>query len=201
MKRYLTLSVLSLVALYGCAPPPPTLGFFEIDGYIKPYQKNFGDTLTFFLSQEIPDELIVSGAGVRKMDVFNFRKSLKLSLYYTFLDSFEDVRFTDQVDSTGVCVVLYRVRPSWEIKSANTSVSGVEGITYSSTNYQVAALFRYDGVIYKNGVKISVLDAAAMSEISTFYKSAMPDTFRDGVKMFCEAIYKEVVEAEPLSYR
>ncbi len=201
MKRYLTLCALSLIALCGCAPKPPILGFFETDGYIKPYQKSFGDTLTFVLSQEISDEFVVSGAGVRRMDVFNFRKSLKLSLYYTFLDSFKDVRFADQVDSNGVCVVLYRVRPSWEIKSASTSVSGVEGRTVSSTNYQVAALFRYDGVIYKDGEKVSVLDNEVMSEASTYFRSGMPDTFRDGTKQLCGAIYKEVVETEPLSYR
>lgn len=198
MKLHLTLFFLSAVIISGCHPPP--VSFFTADGYIKPYDTTFNEKLTFVFDQGVQDAFEVGGSGLKEMNVNHFRKSLKLSLYYTFINSFQEVNFADQIDSTGICVVLYRVRPAWEIKSANTSVFGAEGYTTSSSTFNVATLIRYDGIIYKNGVKRMALDHAVLSEKSSTSMAGWPDVFRDGVKQMCGNLYKEVANAAPLGY-
>lgn len=198
MKQHLTFFFICLMVISGCQPPP--VNFFTADGYIKPYEKNFNEKLTFVFEDGVQDAFEVGGSGLKKMDVNHFRKSLKLSLYYTFINSFKEVNFADQIDSTGICVVLYRVRPSWEIKSASTSVAGVEGTTASSPHYDIAVLIRYDGIVYNNGVKRLILDNAVMSEKSATSMSGWPDVFRDSVKVMCGNLYKEVVTTVPYGY-
>ncbi len=197
MKTSLPVCIICLLVLGGCQSPPVMVNFFSADGYIEPYRENFNEKLTFVFQEGVKDEFTVTGPGVRDIEVQHFRKSLKLSLYYTFVNSFEDVNFADQIDSTGVSVVLYRVRPASEVKSRNSYVSGYDGYVSSGTITEVAALFRYDGIIYKNGRKTLVLDNEVFSEKSTLKKSEMPDVFRDGMKMMCEDLYKEVVKARP----
>jgi hypothetical protein len=130
------------------------------------------------------------------MKVDDFRKSLELTLYYTFEDSFKEVSIQNEVDNDNLTVVLYRIRPSWEIKSSSTSVVGVEGTTVSNNLHNVATLIRYDGIVLKNGVRVYALDNAVLSEKTSSSIKNWKETFKDAVKILSGDIYRTIVTLE-----
>ena len=135
-----------IVALFtGCMPLP--VGFFEVNGYIRPFEESFNDKITFVFEEGVQDDFIIS-----RMKVSQFRESLKLSLYYTFVNSFREVKFSDKIDSTGLTVVLYRVRPGFEVKSALANTYGGEDYVITDYTYDLSMLMRYDGIICKDGI-------------------------------------------------
>jgi hypothetical protein len=166
-----------------------------VETYLRPYEREVNEPLTIVLDPEIPNDFAVAGAGLREMAVYDFRKSLRLSLYYTFAGTYQDVYFSDQIDTSGITLHLYRIRPAWIVKSTSTSVSGTE-VVVSSTAYEVASLIRYDGVVYQNGKKISVIDNEVESEKTASVKRKWGYTFKDAVGEMCEDLYKTLVSAE-----
>lgn len=187
--------ICSVVISVGCATKPPPVRFFDVDAYTKPYQKTLHKPLTIVLDEAILDEFLVEGRGLREMEVYNFRKSLRISLYYTFVDTYSEVHFSDQIDTSGITLHLYRIRPSWDIKSTSTSVYGTE-VVVSSTSYEVATLVRYDGVLYQHGEKRLVIDNEVASEKTTFSRRQGPEVFKDAMREMCEDLYKTLVSVE-----
>ena len=184
---------MGLLMLSGCKPPPVDL--FNVETYLRPYERELDKPLTIILDPEIPNDFAVDGAGLREMEVYDFRRSLQLSLYYTFVNTYQDVYFSDQIDTSSITLHIYRIRPSWVIKSTSTSVTGTD-VVVSSTSYEVASLIRYDGVVYQNGKKTSVIDNEVESEKTASIKRKWGDTFKDAVREMCEDLYKTLVSAE-----
>ncbi|MDQ3535254.1 MAG: hypothetical protein M3421_06465 [Bacteroidota bacterium] len=194
MKNNFYLFLLLFLIVLGCKPAP--VHFFSEKGYIKPYKVASSEKITFVLGDEILNSFEVSGSGLKRMKVDDFRKSLELTLYYTFEESFKEVSFQNEVDNDNLTVVLYRIRPSWEIKSSSTSVVGVEGTTVSNNLHNVATLIRYDGIVLKNGVRVYALDNAVLSEKTSSSIKNWKETFKDAVKILSGDIYRTIVTLE-----
>ena len=199
MKNLSLLPSMGLILLLGSCRVP-SVYFFDADPYTQSYQTSFQQPLTVVIGEDIEDEFTLRD-GMKPMEVKQFRKSLRITLYYMLEQSFPEVTFADQPDSSGYTLQLYRVRPGWKVLSESTSVSGYEGVVVSSTSARVAAQIRYDGAIYKNGEKIAILDDEVVGEKSTDAKKRMPDTFRDGVRELCENLYKDLLKTEVQTYR
>ena len=104
----------------------PSVYFFDADPYTQPYQTSFQQPLTVVIGDDIKDEFTLRD-GMKPMEVKQFRKSLRITLYYMLEQSFPEVTFANQPDSSGYTLQLYRVRPGWKVLSESTSVSGYEG--------------------------------------------------------------------------
>ena len=183
--------LLLLVGLLACQPPPVRMGFFTASVYLRPYETQLDQPLTIILDESIPDQFWVG-----RMDVLQFRNTLKLSLYYTFENSVPDIIFSDTIADTGMTLHLYRVRPEWNIVNTYTSMSVIEGTGFSSTQTEVGSLIRYDGVVYKNGEKWFVLNDFVNSEQTTLRRKRQPEVFQDGVRELCEDLYRKIVHPD-----
>ena len=193
LSRYL-IFILAVTTL-ACSPRPRAVTQFNVPTYIRPYQTDFDDVLTIVLDEMIPDDFEVQD-NFRPMPVINFRNSLKLTLYYTFEDSFEEVRFDDQPSPEGLSLHLYRIRPAWKVHTIDEQVSGAGDVVVSSSTYFVSSLIRYDGVIYRNGEKVKVLDEEVISAKVETNIRRWNEAFVDGVREMSEDIYRQLVEEQ-----
>ena len=184
-----------LLLMSGCRLRVPTVYFFDADPYTQPYQTSFTEPLTVVLGDDIDDQFTIRD-GMLPMDVRNFRKSLRITLYYMFESAFPEVTFADSVNAAGYTLQLYRIRPGWQV--ASTSVSGYEVVTSHS---RVASQIRYDAAIFKNGNKIALLDNTVIGEKTANTKKEMPEAFRDGIRELCEDLYKEMLKLEVQTLR
>lgn len=194
MKKYIY-TLLGLCALFtiSCVPKPSTVTLFNVEAYTRPYQTQFEDTLTIVLDESIPNDFEVKD-NFRAMKVQNFRKSLTLSFYYTFKNSFKEVRFQDQPSEKGLSLHLFRIRPSWEIKSINNYSNVVGDVAVNGSIFYLSSLIRYDGVLYRGGEKVRVLDDEVVSEKVVADVRQWDEAFRDGVREICEQLYKTLAE-------
>ncbi len=182
------------VALTGCQTTPPVF-FFDANPSVHSYQESFNEPLTIVLGAGIADDFVV-GNERRPVEVHQFRKSLRITLYYMFKDSFTEVQFADEVSPTGYTLRLSRLRPAYKVVSSSTSVVGTGDVVVSIPNTRVAASFQYDGVIYRQGQKKSILDDEVTSRRTTDDRKKRPEVFRDATREFCEVLYKEMLKTE-----
>ncbi|WKN31876.1 hypothetical protein PZB74_00695 [Porifericola rhodea] len=197
MRRYIsTLALLLLSISFGCAPHPVQL--FNAESYVRPYQTDLGDTLTIVLGKEISDQFFMQDIGLRKMQVNSFRKSLSLSLYYTFEHSFAHVNVVSEAGSglKGTVLELYRVRPFWKLQSIASDSYSIEGGVYTSTTFYLSSLFRYDGIVLRHGEKWLTLDAEVLGEKVVSDKDEWHLAFEDGIREMCEHLYKTLAEGQ-----
>ncbi len=181
-----------LLSLAACAPRPVAL--FDTETYTKPYETKFEDTLTIVLDEAIPDHFFVQDVGLRKMEVSDFRKSLRLSLFYTFENSFREVRFSETPAPNGLTLQLFRIRPFWKLENIDSDVYVVENVSVNTNTYYLSSLIRYDGALYRNGKKVSILDEEVVGEKIVNDKRQWNEAFKDGVKEMCEDLYKSLAE-------
>ncbi len=130
----------------------------------------------------------------QRMEVHQFRESLRITLYYMFKDSFTEVQFADEVSPVGFTLHLYRLRPAFKVVSSSTSVVGTGDVVVSIPNTRVAASFQYDGAIYREGKKKVILDDEVTSLRTTDNQKQRPEVFRDATRELCEVLYKEVLK-------
>lgn len=195
MKISKCLILILTCATFACAPRPRTVTQFNVETYIRPYQTHLGEKLTIVLDEEIPNDFEVRD-NFKPMEVLNFRNSLKLTLFYTFENSFESVQFQDQPASDGLSLHLYRVRPSWKLHTIDDNVVAAGEIVVSSNTYFLSSLIRYDGVIYRDGEKVKVLDEEVISEKVETNIRRWNEAFVDGVREMSEDIYRQLVEEQ-----
>lgn len=191
ISKYLLL-VLTGVTL-ACAPRPRTVSQFNVPTYTRPCQTNFESVLTIVLDENIEDNFEVRD-NFRPMQIMDFRNSLKLTLYYTFEDSFEEVRFSDQPVAEGISLHLYRIRPFWKVNAIRDNVLSVGDVMISGSTYFVSSLIRYDGVIYHNGEKVKIIDEKVVGEKSETKVRRWNEAFVDGIKEMSEDLYRHLVE-------
>ncbi len=184
-----------LLLISGCRVRVPTVYFFDADPFTQPYQTSFTEPLTVMIGKDIDDGFTIRD-GMHPMDVRNFRKSLRITLYYMFESAFPEVTFADSIGAAGYTLQLYRIRPGWQV--ASTSVSGGE---FTTSYSRVAGQIRYDAAIFKNGRKIALLDNTVVGEETAIERREMPEAFRDGVRELCEDLYKEMLKLEVQTLR
>jgi hypothetical protein len=170
----------------------PKAGFFTADSYVKPHFEQLDEPLTIILDNSIENEF-----SVGRMDVSNFRHSLRLSMYYTFEASVSSIEFSDSIAKEGITLHLLRIRPDWVVKDRYSSMVVIEGYGGSTTQTEVASLIRYDGIVYRDGEKWLSLDNEVNSERTTFNRRKAPQVFEDGIREFCEDIYRIITTQYP----
>lgn len=196
MKKYMyALPALCALFTISCAPRPRPVSLFNVETYTRPYQTQFEDTLTIVLDEDIPDEFEVKD-NFRAMKVSDFRKSLTLSLYYTFKGSFREVRFHDQPDEKGLSLHLFRIRPGWKIQSINDYTYMAGDVAVNGSTFYLSSLFRYDGILYRNEEKVRILDDEVVSEKVVVHVHRWNEAFKDGVREMCEQLYKVLAEEQ-----
>ena len=156
---------------------------------IEKVNKNI--TITF--GEEIKDSFIINSAGIRKMEVFQFKKSLESSLKTTFNDSYNSMIFSDTKSNDGICLLILKIEPGWHKKSAITTISSANGHAQSSTRYEIDSKIYYQIVVFSNGVKVKVIEKEVYSDKSTFLPKETPNLLKDGIKVMCQELYKEVI--------
>ena len=192
MKDYQKFFSIVLIAAICTSCSRPKAGFFTAESYLKPYYEQLDEPLTIILDQSIESEFPVG-----RMDVSNFRHSLRLSLYYTFETSVSSIEFSDTIAENGITLQLFRVRPDWAVRDRYNSMVVIDGYGGSSTFTEVASLIRYDGIVYRDGEKWLSLDEEVNSEKTTFNRRDAPKVFEDGIKEFCEDIYRLITTQYP----
>lgn len=193
MKKYPALFLMLTCVFTACMTRPRPVPQFNVETYIRPYETSFSGPLTIILDKAIPGNFEV-GEIFRPMQVSNFRNSLRLSIYYTFASSFEEVRFQDTVSNEGYSLHLYRVRPDWKIHSVDDHVSSAGDVVISNSTYFVSSLIRYDGILYHKGKRIKILDEEVLSEKVETDIRRWNEAFVDGVREMCEDLYRQLVE-------
>ena len=193
MKRLLTFFF--LLAMSGCAIKPQPVNQFNVEAYTRPYQTEFGGVLTIVLDNSIPDNFEVSD-NFRPMPVYNFRNSLRLSLYYTFADSFDEVQFAEAPADEGVTIHLFRIRPFWKVHQISEDVSGYADVVVTDQIIFLSSLIRYDGMIYRDGKKSAVLDEEVIGERVETNVRQWNKAFEDGIREMCEDLYRHLAQTE-----
>ncbi len=196
--KALLLPVLCLI-LSGCSRNLKPMGYFTIDSYAKPIENKILEPLTLVLLTDVKDTIIVSGQSIKELRVTDFRKTITDNLLATLSKNFTTIAIKDQKQTTGLSLVIYRIRPYWGLKGAATSVSGTDGTTFSSPVKFITANFQYNLTLYRDGVKISSADGESVSEEAFSNKYEIHDVFKNGLKVMGESINKNVLTDETVS--
>jgi hypothetical protein len=169
---------------------PIPVAHFNVQTYTTSYHTYFDDTLSMVLDPSVRDHFLVEDMNFRSMEVHDFRKSLRLSLYYTFADSFREVRFTHEPVEEGITLQIFRIRPGWKIQNVEEDFDGYD----SSSTFYLSSLIRYDGLILRNGRKMKIIDDEAVSEKVVTRMHWWHEAFVDGVREMCEQLYRSMAE-------
>lgn len=189
MQPIKSLFLLPLLVVLFLSCQTPRAGFFTTNVYLRPYEVQLDHPITFILDEGITEEFTTG-----RLDVKQFRKSLRLSLYYTFENSAPEITFADSIAAEGITVHLFRVRPDWEVVDSRTDVIVGSEVGIAFSDYEVASIVRYDGIVYKSGKRWFPLDQIVRSEQTTFQRGELPEVFRDGIRELCEDIYRIVAD-------
>jgi hypothetical protein len=191
MKKITLIYIVSIFFLVGCSLPK--VYFFEAKPYLVAYKEKIDKNITINFGEEIKDTFIINSAGIKKMQVFQFKNSLEASLKSTFNDSYNSMSFSDTKSNNGICLLILKIDPSWNKKSAITSVSTVNGHAQSSTRFEINSKIYYQIVVFADGIKVKVIEKEVYSEKSSFLPKEAPDLLKDGIKVMCQELYKEVI--------
>jgi hypothetical protein len=191
MKKLTQIFIVSILFFISCALPK--VYYFEAKPYLAAYKEKVDKNITITFGEEIKDSFIINSAGIRKMEVFQFKKSLESSLKTTFNDSYNSMSFSDTKSNDGICLLILKVDPGWHKKSAVTTISSANGHAQSSTRYEIDSKINYQMVVFSNGTKVKVIEKEVYSDKSTFLPKETPDLLKDGIKVMCQELYKEVI--------
>jgi hypothetical protein len=191
MKNLTQIFIVFILFFISCALPK--VYFFEAKPYLVAFKEKVNKNITITFGEEIKDSFIINSAGIRKMEVFQFKKSLESSLKTTFNDSYNAMSFSDTKSNDGICLLVLKIEPGWHKKSAITTISSANGHAQSSTRYEIDSKIYYQIVVFSNGVKVKVIEKEVYSDKSTFLPKETPDLLKDGIKVMCQELYKEVI--------
>lgn len=189
IKRHILRVLVLALILSGCGIPP--LGYISVDPYSKPLQKKISTALDIFFGDDVKDSLIVAGAGMKQMEVSEFRKSCADALKNGFERNFETVNITDRIKEDGLVLAVYRIRPYWSRSGTSTlKVSNDQGGYDSRSTDYVSSAFEFDSSLYLNGKLIANADGKAFSERQMNYGGHAHWFFKDGFKITIESIVR-----------
>jgi len=182
MKKILIFSLIT-VLMASCIRP---LGYFTTQPYAKPFDNKVNRTLYVVLNQDVKDSLGVMYGERVILKVSQFKKSLESSFINTFSKNFSEVKFLDKKVDTGLCLVLFRVKPFWSVGSTSTYYNASTH-TNQTANY-IVANFQFESSLYYKGEKLNADDAECSSEISTASTRHFHAIFENGTRVMCEHI-------------
>ncbi|CAN5533027.1 hypothetical protein BH23BAC1_BH23BAC1_50700 [soil metagenome] len=192
-------SLIFLIIIFGlCACSIRPLGYFFVDPYAKPIGKKVTETFYIVLGEDVKNDFIVSGEGFKKMDISNFRHSVRQSLYNTFNENFENVIFADYPPDKGLALVIYRIRPYWKFCGASDNTTYADGVPYTVNTSYLSAAFQYESSLFLNNEKIRNGDNQVFSEGCTSRINQVHSVFKNGLQVFSESINREIFPDEVL---
>jgi hypothetical protein len=177
---------------FGCQMP--TVLYFSTDPFTTAYHVDIDKPLTIVIDSHIPDSFMIRTAGAKDMAVLQYRLTMEDALKNTFKSTYTEVNVDYKQGEKGLTLVLIKAHPFWEKKSSRTIVSGSGGNVNSRTTYELETKVNYQAVMYYEGEKLGVIEGTVFSEKSTFKREETPVVFQNGIKVMCEALYKQVVE-------
>lgn len=192
MTKNILLSFSLCFLLLGCKLP--TVGYLIVEPNIRAHQTESNANMTIVLEPSIKDSITIKSAGIKPMNIHNFRHTLEDAFKNTFKSSYTEVAVSNSFSQKGISLVFVKVTPDWNKKSSKTIVTGSGGNTNSRTAYELEAKLSYQAMVYIDGVKKGVIEGKTLSELSTFKDKETPDVLKDGITKMCEDIYKQTVK-------
>ena len=197
MKLFRLALIVILISIFmGCGIPQ--LHYFQVNPYAKPFPSTIKTPLYIVLMEEVKDEWVVSTPGIRSMKVSDFRKSFGESLQNTMEKNFENIKIVDEKPSSGLSLVIYRLRPYWTINSRSTSSYEKDGSTHHSSSSLVSAAFQFESSLFLDQQLINTADLTVYSEDQMMNRSHAHPVFMSGMTKTCERINKEIFTPETI---
>lgn len=192
MKTTLWIFIAFILLSSSCSLPKTT--YFETKPFIEAYQEKVNKPITIRFGDAIEDSFYIRSAGLLKMEVLQFKKSLHTAAINTFNTTYNSVNFSDSMVKEGIYLNIVKVKPGWNRKSiTNKSTYANKNSSSSTSIVEVQAEIRYQAVVYLNGEKVKILDNVVYSEKSTTKAKEIVSVLQDGIKVMCEDIYKNVI--------
>ena len=176
---------------FGCNLP--TVRYFTTQPFITAYKTNIDKPLTIVFDPNVKDTILIKSADIKKMTVVQFRRTLEDVLKTTFEPTYTEVKMSNTFSQNGISLVLVKVKPDWNKKSFKTLDTGPANNPQTTTNFELESKISYQAVVYSDGQKSGVIEGIVYSELSTFQRGQTPAVFKDGVKVMCEDIYKQII--------
>lgn len=190
--KYNKLFILFIACLsFGCNLP--TVRYFTIQPFITAYKTNIDKPLTIVFDPNVKDSILINSSDISKMKVVQFRRTLEDILKTTFKNTYTEVKMNNTFSQNGISLVLVKVKPDWKKKSIETITTGSGNNIKTTNNYELESKISYQAVVYSDGQKSGVIEGIVYSELSTFQRGQTPAVFKDGIKVMCEDIYKQII--------
>ncbi len=168
--------------------------YFDTIPTVVSNTQNQVEALTLVLENDIKDTVTINGAGLKPMKVMELRKSLSNAMVKTLRTSFNSVKVGDHKPSGGISIVLVEFVPYWHSELVLRTEVGHHDKVKSSSNSEAACVIRYEVVFYGDGQEIKRLNRETMSSVAAVTTKNMENTFKSGVKIMSEEIYREAAK-------
>ncbi|MFM9985464.1 MAG: hypothetical protein ACKVOK_09560 [Flavobacteriales bacterium] len=184
MPRFVLLLFVFVLAFSGCRLP--TVEYFRTVPTVAVQQPRQKPGMTLVLDRSIHDTLIIGPPHFKKMRVYSFRQSLAEGLSNAFKCYYDEVKISDEISATGMCLEVVDVSPTFNVKSTRLSRVPNSRLTIA----EVEAKIPYVVIIYANGAEERRLSGIAFSALSTFDSDETDMVFKNGIKIMFEEIYR-----------
>lgn len=170
------------------------LGFVDISPRTTPVSEKVNRKLYVFIG-DVKDNVVMERGAARKLEVTQFRTSVKNALMKSFQNSFKEIVFTDRLVQGELLLHIYRIEPYWKItRSQDVTVSNQNGTSTRTVNYS-RAVFQFQATLFNKGVELSRADNLVWSReempIGNMFKRKK--LFTDGLTAAVEAIHESIV--------
>lgn len=197
MRRKPSIPLIILILfIFSCSAmkEPASIGYFETEPNIAPFEEKVDGNLTIILMPEIKDSTLINRDElIKHLMITEFRKTIQQALSKTFSNSFNDIKFSDQSSELGVSLVLYRVEPFWYIDEyIAVTRYGAQG-EYTDTKYEIASRVNYKIALYQDGDSLLAYEGEVKSDTTTRDAYGMNSVLKDGIKVFCEELFQETI--------
>ena len=190
MKK-LFLILASSIIFFGCTLPK--IYYFEAKPFIEAYKEKADRNISINFGEAVKDSFAIHTAGLKDREVRQFRKSLESSLKNTFEGSYNSVSFSNSTSKEGLSLYIVKMEPNWVKKTIQNTVTGTTNHVQTYTKYELASIISFQVIVYLNGTKVKVIEKEVMSDKSTFKAKEDPEILKDGIKVTCQELYKEVI--------
>ena len=153
MKKTQWIFIALVLLLSACSLPKTT--YFETKPFIEAYYEKSNTNISIRFGDAIEDSFYIRSAGLLKMQVLQFKKSLHTAVTNTFNSTYNTVSFSDSMVNKGIYLNIVKVKPGWNRKSVtNNSTYANKNSSSTTSTVEVQAEIRYQAVIYLNGEKV-----------------------------------------------
>ena len=197
MKKLNTLILIAVSFFFSGCGRLPTLTYFQVDPYAKPFHKSVEVPLTIVLLEDVKDSLAVGTDGM--LTVTEFRKSVAASLKLTVKENFESAIIMNTKPDTGLSLVIYRIKPFWKLNGVSSSAYGTDGTTVSTSEPYISAAFQFESSLFLDGEKLQGADLTVYSDEQMSTVGQAHHVFKSGLLKMCETINREIFTDEVIN--